>query len=123
MIPKHFRQIKDNEVIRKGDMYQSAFNSTITGIVKFAVGKLPTQYGGAYLFFRRRHVKVTPTVNPANCPTVTFSYQKDGESKTRTVQVVRFDDAYLKGFEGQQFKSFRRDRMGNVILDKFVPAS
>jgi hypothetical protein len=116
IIPSNYRQLKNNEVIREGDLY--TMGDTHVGKVKASIGFTVENWDKGYTFYRRRHVKIKDdldiltvhTTNPKVDETqslktiskktkpvtiVKFSYK----NKTRRVQVIKFDKRSLFGLE------------------------
>jgi hypothetical protein len=141
-LPNHYRKLKEDEVIRKGDFYISTNDASIIGTAKRSVGRLVSEYKTdypVYDFYRRRHVKAQSTLKiivkgdkaavvekrPVNVTVVRFRYK----GCPRRVQVIKFDDHYLTGLEitpgennkpNYQFKNFLRRRMESaVVLENF----
>ena len=126
------RQLKPDEIIRKGDFYKT--NLGTVRPVKFSIGETPSSISSHYNFFRRKHTKKQAvTFTPyrkggdsgtftkatkksvAKYPTVTFAYK----GQRREVQVIELNVRYLTGLEVShvdtglkyQFKKFLRSRL------------
>jgi len=125
-IPNNYRQLKNGETIRKGDVYQNVLNPRRVGRVNNSIGRLVDGYRGDYTFWRRRHTKAPVVAKPAKKADVTpvtiveFYYN----DILRQLQVIKMDDRYLKGLEitrnrdGQrryQFKSFLLGRIDDPL--------
>ena len=129
-IPSHYRQLKPNETIRKGDLckHEHSNYGTVDTVSNFAIGKRSDTFNG-WTFWRRRHVKKSSAIKtdtskgPHSITVVGFYYK----GKNRVVQMIKMDDTYLKGLEmnwnkekkkySYQFKSFLLNRIfGNVVL-------
>ena len=122
------RQLKPNEVIRKGDLFKNLEGVGIP--VGGSIGALVSDWPRLN-FYRRLHTKkvstplhpatgAAPRIKPAQTgdkhPTVTFRYKNIG----RRIQVIKLDDKYLTGLEltvgmdfkpKWQFKKFLRSRL------------
>ena len=121
------RQLKPNEIIRKGDLY--TLNNGEPDRVKFTIGRTPDDYpynvdcNVHYKFYRRKHTKkpapVTKKKVVAKYPTVNFKYK----GQHREVQVIKLDDKYITGLEviregvklKYQFKKFLRARLQSSL--------
>jgi hypothetical protein len=135
-IPSHYRLLKPTEVLKEGDIYTSAKNPGNVQKVKNCIGMTSSYWSGAYLFYRRRHVKIKNELGIFTVTTkkpkavVKFSYK----NKVRRVQVIKFTDHNLFGLEIIQpdgkdaqhkkptykFKNFLRDRMqSQPVLEQF----
>jgi len=131
IIPSNYRQLKTDEVIRKGDLYRSKHNLTNVGPVHWTIG---TVVGNTrdYTFWRRRHAKATPLSRAAAAPTpaqpttkknvtiVEFTYNW----KSRRVQLISLDSQYLTGLEitregsrySYQFKKYLRYKIDSGLI-------
>lgn len=139
-ILENYRQLKPNEVIRKGDFYKSA-NGRIIELAKGSIGTKPDYYTDSGLtFWRRKHTakKVSASIRRAsmvnvkpNVATVNFTYYKNGHDKYHVVQLISLDSNYLIGLDigykdgkaTYQFKKFLCSRIdGGVYLTSYQPA-
>ena len=142
-IPFNYRQLKPNEIIREGDLYQRG--GWDKNPVKNSIGRIVDDYyPSLYTFWRRRHTKKVVTVpvivkrakasvstaaKPVkNVTVVSFHYN----FRVRLVQVISLDKTYLTGLEitreqgssklKYQFKKYLLSRMGgngSVQLEHF----
>lgn len=110
------RQLKPNEIIRKGDFYKN--NKGIIFPVDVSIGQKISEYS-QITFWRRKHTKKQPAA-PSRAgdkyPTVNFRYK----NIYREVQVIKMDVNYIFGLEKMwgshgeykwQFKKFLRSRL------------
>jgi hypothetical protein len=139
-IPDNYRQLKPDEIIRKGDLYRCENGGQIFPVINSS---------HLYTFWRRRHTKqiIVPPVSPVqvfvkrarasvstatkpvkNVTVVSFHYN----FRVRLVQVISLDKTYLTGLEitreqgssklKYQFKKYLLSRMGgngSVQLEHF----
>ena len=140
-IPSNYRRVKSNDRIRVGDMFRGKLMSNFTGVVSNGVGYLAKLYP-EYTIWRARigtenniiptakiDLKTPPsfTTEKKNVAVVSFYYN----DTHRTVQLVSFDDTYLKGLEitvgkdkpKYQFKCFFRSNIwrNRISLVSFGP--
>jgi hypothetical protein len=127
------RQLKPNEIIRKGDFYTNKMGEVYPA--NWSIGKTPSRFG-EYTFWRRKHTKKPATVTVATPATtkqtepvtiVEFDYNQT----SRLVQVIKLTDEHLKGLEitegrdhkrKYQFKSFLRSRIySGPVLAHYGP--
>ena len=140
-IPSNYRQLKPNEIIRKGDLYRIIQEWDDNAIpVRNSIGRIVSAY--PYTFWRRRHTKQvatsasvtkrqTKTDEPKKTVTVvSFSYpgSQSHVPRLRTVQLISLDDKYLVGLEvtgdrpGEykfQFKRYSRWKIRGISLVHF----
>ena len=140
-IPSNYRQLKPNEIIRKGDLYRLIEEWDGNAIpVRNSIGRIVSAY--PYTFWRRRHTKQvatsasvtkrqTKTDEPKKTVTVvSFSYpgSQSHVPRLRTVQLISLDDKYLVGLEvtgdrpGEykfQFKRYSRWKIRGISLVHF----
>ena len=140
-IPSNYRQLKPNEIIRKGDLYRLIQEWDDNAIpVRNSIGRIVSAY--PYTFWRRRHTKnvvsqapiakaKTKTDEPKKTVTVvSFSYpgSQSHVPRLRTVQLISLDDKYLVGLEvtgdrpGEykfQFKRYSRWKIRGISLVHF----
>ena len=134
-IPSNYRQLKPDEIIRKGDLYQSVFDKLIVAPVRHSIGNKASSRPD-YTFWRRRHTKATPlsrvaaastsaqpTANKKNVTIVEFTYNW----KARRVQLISLDAKYLTGLEitregsryNYQFKKYLRYKVDNGLISLY----
>jgi hypothetical protein len=136
------RQLKSREILREGDVYTMDNDNEIYSMGKISYGRIVAYYPNSFKFYRRRHTaKKTPSfsgyhlvtkakkvvmpkesIKKANVAIVNFVYN----GKHRVVQVISFNDNYLKGLEitseyytrksKYQFKSFLRSKIKDGLL-------
>lgn len=141
IIPSNYRQLKTDEIIRKGDLYRQGWDGNAIP-VRNSIGKTVSAYPeNTYTFWRRRHTKpvvastqvATPSKASKPKKTVTvvsFSYtgSQSHVPRLRTVQLISLDDKYLTGLEvtGDQpgdytfkFKRYLRWKIRGISLVHF----
>lgn len=103
-IPDNYRKLRDEEVIRAGDIYQYYYDNTIKS-TKRSIGRTVNQYDGmGYTFWRRRHTKkVVVVTTPSSMMVTTPKFpvisngglpkndDNDDTKKPANVAIVSFD--------------------------------
>jgi hypothetical protein len=127
------RQLRPNEIIKKGDVVLLDDGMTIP--VYNSIGQTPALIGHIkpLSFYRRKHIKKQPAVKPPAKVTVTKANQIQipativefyYNNTLRQMQVIKMDDTYLKGLEitrrrdnskQYQFKSFLLGRIDDPL--------
>jgi len=137
------RQLKPNEIIRKGDLYTARGSSQVKS-VKHSIGQEVSECF-FYNVFRRKHTAKTVTIRipksgvvntsntPKNVPHVTFTYWKNSysaaDSKFHNVRLISMNSDYLTGLDIQfkdgkatyKFKKFLRSRASGITLTSYQP--
>lgn len=138
-IRSHYRQLGPDEVIRRGDLWQTVYG-TLVGRVRVSIGRTPRTHSLSYTYWRRRHVnlsKFQKPVEPAKQqqhpieknPLVRFSYPSSKEPWTtveREVRVIGANGTYIVGVQlndKKGYKKFLRSKMFNFRLVEFSPES
>lgn len=117
-IPKHYRQLKHDEMYRPGDWYTDGGYVTLQKCKSAGfISSWPQ-----YRFFRRKHVRIhveQPTVKKSEFPLVEFSYPtKDGWYNIRSIRMIACNQEYIIGLDVHdkfQFKRFSRSKIINGI--------
>ena len=136
-LPRHYRKLRDDEIIHKGDYY-SVGSLGLYEAVSGSIGKRPKYYPISRLaFYRRKHiatvkpVKKTPGIKAGysveNNPLVRFFYpdsENYGNLKLRTVRLVAASSMYIVGFEVNDkgkhtFKKFLASKVSHMVFIDF----
>jgi len=129
-IPKHYRKLESNEIIRKGDIFR-LISTGIGEPAMGAVGLKVSTYQGLASVWRRKHValiqkKVVKKVHPVEKnPLVKFRYPKSESSwelPYRTVRLISANEKYLVGIEisdKNKFKKFLRKKASSFEFLEF----
>jgi hypothetical protein len=138
-IPSHYRQLKSDETIRRGDIFLGKESQLIRRCL-YSIGDKVSQYD-LFTFYRRKHVKVgvPPMVAfnighaidvkkqeyPSKSPLVTFYYPSRENHLTftrRSVRLIAADAKYVIGLDVNdkfKFKKFLRKKASMIEVVEF----
>jgi hypothetical protein len=145
VIPSHYRQLKQYELVKRGDLATEYRTKYIYRVTNPVPGLTQRDNSHAFIYYRRRHVRVVNRFQAAaksnivpkaqeikkphpveKNPLVSFIYPHDNGCRAYLVRLIGVNSKYFVGLDvhrNNQYKKFLKKKAGAFRVEEFNPSA